>query len=126
MKKIFFINAFVLVFVLMGFTNTDKASNALNLVGTWTYSAPDADYQYQEGELIFKETDGDLSGHVAIDQSVIDLNDIVVKGNTVTANLYLEGEEISLKLGFKDKSFSGAVSFSGGELSISGKKKSRK
>lgn len=123
MNKLSFISAFILMCVLMSFAKINKTFNELNLIGTWEYSVPEADYQYQEGELVFKETEGKLSGHVTIDEFVTDLNDIVVKGNTVNANLYIENEEISLKLEFMDKSFSGTVSFSGGGLDISGKKK---
>lgn len=126
MKKNVYISTIIVSFVLMGFAKKEThLLNNLDLIGTWEYFVPDTAYEYQEGLIIFEYVDGKLSGYIMVGENKTDIEDIIVKDKNVTFNLFLEGEEISLKLEFKDNTFSGVVSYSEGELDISGKRKTK-
>ena len=43
------------------------ASAAVDPVGTWKYSAPDAPYEYSAGKIIISKEDGKLKGSIKID-----------------------------------------------------------
>lgn len=124
MKKNIFISVFVISLTLMSFADKKTSlSNKIDLIGAWDYSVPEAAYEYQEGSIIFEEIDGELSGYIMVEEYKTVIEDIQVDKNDITFYLYLENEDITFKLKFKDNTFSGIVSYSGGELSISGEKK---
>lgn len=120
MKKIILTSAMILSVVLLSSFAVD---NSKNVIGTWEYSVPDAPYEYQEGQLIIEEMDGKLTGYTMMDGYKTDIEDVVAKKNNVTFYLYVESEKVSFDLDFEKKSFAGTVSYSEGELGISGKKK---
>ena len=66
MKKLFLIKAIILSCVLMSFTKKENTFNKVDLVGTWSYTVPEAAYEYQEGTMIFKNADGKLTGYILI------------------------------------------------------------
>ena len=124
MKNLIFKGALVLIlFVTASFSTTDSDTTDLKMIGSWEYSAPDAPYEYQEGEIHFLMQDDKLVGYVSIEGYKIELEDIVVKGDKLTCEVYVEGESVTLELNFKKKTFTGTASYSEGTLDFSGKRK---
>ena len=112
----------LILFVTASFLTINKDTSDMKMVGSWEYSAPDAPYEYQEGEIHFLMQEDKLVGFVSIDGYKIELEDVIVKGDKVTCEVYVEGESVTLELKFKKKSFTGTASYSEGTLDFSGKK----
>ena len=124
MKKIIVSSVMILTVVLMSsFAVNEVIDDSKNALGTWEYSVPDAPYEYQQGELIIEKKDGKLTGHMMMDGYKTTIEDVVAKNNNLTFYLYVESEKVTFDLDFENKTFSGSVSYSEGELKISGKKK---
>ncbi len=123
MKNLFLKGSLVMIlFVTASFSTINKDISDLKMIGSWEYSAPDAPYEYQEGEMHFLMQDDKLVGFVSIDGYKIELENIVVKGDKVTCEVYVEGESVTLELTFKKKTFTGTASYSEGTLDFSGKR----
>ncbi len=123
MKNFILKGTMILSFILMtSFTVTESVSVADNLLGTWTYEAPDAPYEYSEGELVFSKKDGKMVGDVVIDGYKIEMENLVTKKDKVTFEVYVEGETVTIDLLVKKKSFTGTASYSEGDLEFNGKK----
>ncbi len=124
MKKIILTSAMILSVVIMSsFAVNESIDDSKIVIGTWEYSVPDAPYEYQEGELIIEKKDGKLTGYTMMGGYKTDIEDVVVKNNNLTFYLYVESEKVIFDLDFEKKSFAGTVSYSEGELDISGKRK---
>ncbi len=123
MKNLIFKGTLVFIlFVTAGFTGINHPATDLKMLGTWEYSAPDAPYEYQEGNIHFLMQDNKLVGFVEIGGYKMELEDVIVKGDKVNCEVYVEGEEVSLELLFKKKTFSGTASYSEGTIDFTGKK----
>jgi len=124
MKNLILKGSLVLTFlVMMSFTGTNVTVGDKLFIGTWEYEAPDAPYEYQEGEIVISKKDGKLVGYASIDGYKIDLEDVKASGDKLVCEAYIEGESIVFELVFKKKSFTGTASYSEGSLPITGKKK---
>ena len=127
MKNLVLKASLVLTFLVMvSFTGIDSTVGEKIFIGTWEYEAPDAPYEYQEGEIVFAKKDGKLVGYASIDGYKIDLEDVSTKGDKLTCEAYIEGESIVFEMEFKKKSFEGTASYSEGSLPITGIKKATK
>ncbi|RLD76490.1 MAG: hypothetical protein DRJ07_16280, partial [Bacteroidetes bacterium] len=59
MKNLILKGSLVLTFlVMMSFTGIDSTVSEKIFIGTWEYEAPDAPYEYQEGEIVFAKKEG--------------------------------------------------------------------
>ena len=124
MKKLLSACGLILLAVLFSnFTHPINLNNTTKVVGVWNYSVPDAPYEYQKGELTVESIGNALSGHVNVNDSEIELENINLDKNTLTFEIYIEDTQVSFKLDFEKKSFAGNVSYSEEILSITGSKK---
>lgn len=124
MKKLLSSCGLILLAVLFSnFTNPINLTNPTKVVGNWEYSVPDAPYEYQNGELIVENIGNALSGHINVNDSEIELENINLDKNTLTFEIYIEDTQVSFKLDFEKKTFAGNVSYSEEILSITGSKK---
>ena len=111
------------VLMLVSFTVIDNAKVDKSVLGTWEYEAPDAPYEYQNGELTFKMKDEKLTGVVSIDGYKMDLENLKADKNKVSGEVYIEGTSVVLDLEFQKKTFTGTATYSEGSLELSGTKK---
>lgn len=124
MKKLLSSCGLIFLAVLFSnFTNPNCLTDTTKVVGDWEYSVPNAPYEYQKGELVIENMGNVLSGHIKVNESEIDLLDILLDKNTLSFNVYIEDTQVSFKLDFEKKSFAGNVSYSEEILSIVGTKK---
>ncbi len=98
------------------------ASAPKDVVGTWSYEAPYAPYEYSAGKLIFTEKDGKLEGVIKIGEYDIDMRNVKLDGETLAFGTYVEGEYISVKVTIKKDTLSGTASYSEGSIEVTGKK----
>jgi len=98
------------------------AASPKDVVGTWSYEAPYAPYEYSSGKLVFTEKDGKLVGVIKIGEYEIDAKNVKLETENLTFGTYVEGEYVSLKLVLKKDTFSGTASYSEGTIDVTGKK----
>ncbi len=116
-------NTMMAVLMMLFTASTLMASNMeKKLVGTWKYQAPDAPYEYSEGQFVFTKKDGKLHGTAKVNYSQVDLEDLKVKGEKVTFTVYVEGEYVEIELELKGNKLTGAASYSEGTLDITAEK----
>lgn len=94
------------------------AQDAGKLIGSWTYSALDAPYGYQEGSIDFKLTDGKLSAELKIQGSVIRVEDIKQDKNRYLFDLYVDGSPVSMEIIQKKNLLEGTANAEGRIISV--------
>ena len=123
MNKLFIATALVLSFVLFSaFTTEDNSSKYKHIIGTWEYVSEDAPYEYSEGNIIFSIVEGKLKGIVDIEGYKMDLENVEGSKSAVTFSLYVEGEDVAIKMNISGKSSKGTATFSQGALPFTAKK----
>ncbi len=123
MKKLVLLSSLVLTFVLVSaFSNIESSKKHRKLIGTWSYEALDAPYQYQKGEIVFVNKDNKLSGYMMVNEYKIDVEEIVVIKKNVTFKVNVEGEMVTFNMNYKRKIMAGTATYSGGSIDITGTK----
>ena len=121
MKKLMFF-----VFVLFVATITVNASNSSNnkeVIGEWKYEVPNAPYGYNAGNLVFEEKEGNLTGHVKLEDGYkIDLKDITYEDEVLKFGLYVDYDYVTLKITIEGEEMKGIVNSPEGEIPITAKK----
>ena len=111
------------VFMLVSFTGIEDVKVDKHVLGTWEYEAPDAPYEYQNGDMVFEMKDDKLTGYVSIDGYKIELESLKADKSKVSGEIYVEGTSVMLELEFSKKTFTGTATYSEGSLDLSGTKK---
>lgn len=93
-----------------------------DLIGGWEYSVEGAPEGYESGLLMIVKTDGQYKVQVQTAAATMNGTDVVVKKNTITFNLMVEGESVSVKLTAKGSQLTGSSTSSSGVYSIMGTK----
>ena len=91
-------------------------------VGTWQYEAPQADYQYQKGEIIFSMEGEELKASVKVNQNEMQVQQLEVSDNQATFSITIEGQPINVSLEKEEGKLSGEATYSGGEVAITAEK----
>ena len=112
----------VLGLFLAIYAGVAMASTPKDVVGTWSYEAPYAPYEYSSGKLIFTEKDGKLEGVIKIGEYAIDMRNVKLEGETLSFGAYVEGEYVSIKATIKKTELVGTASYSEGSIEVKGKK----
>ena len=91
-------------------------------VGTWQYEAPQADYQYQKGEIIFSMEGEELKASIRVNQNEMPAQQLEVSEDQASFNINLEGQPIKVTLAKEAEKLSGEATYSGGEVPITAEK----
>ncbi|WP_303918157.1 hypothetical protein [Draconibacterium sediminis] len=121
MKKLMFF-----VFILFAATITVNANNSSNnkeVIGEWKYEVPSAPYGYNAGNLVFEEKEGNLTGHVKLEDGYkIDLKDVTYSEGVLKFGLYVDYNYVTLKVTVEGENMKGSVNSPDGEMPITAKK----
>ena len=118
---------FSIAVLLLALTFTATAGNGddvkKKVYGTWKVEAPDAPYDYQEGEIKIYREDGKDKIKIITTYDVIMGKNLKVKGNKVTFEFEVEYELCTAKLEYKDKKMTGLVETVEGNIPVTLTKK---
>lgn len=119
MRKIILLSAF---FVLtFGFNLI--AQNKASVVGNWKYEVPQAPYGYEKGNINFSEKENVLSGDLVFNSGYsVTLNNVTLKNDTLSANVYVEGERVSIVAKVLKNTLNGTVDTSMGKMNLKAEK----
>ena len=129
MKKVNFLkNKFsigiVMLLITVGLTAMKPVSTA-NLVGTWDYEVP-TDQGTLEGEMTITKNEAKFDISIeTTSYGTLELDEIKVSGNDLTANVELEGATIEFEFEFDGDSMEGTIGTPDGELEITAKRRKK-
>jgi hypothetical protein len=121
MKTVLSIATLLLAFTFATSAQTSDVKKKLN--GTWKIEAPDAPYDYQEGEIVFYKEDGKDKIKIVTTYDVIMAKNLKVKDNKVTFEFEVEYELCTAKMEYKDNKMTGIVETVEGNLPVTATKK---
>lgn len=95
-----------------------------DILGVWDYTAEDVPYEYSKGIIYITKEGKDFMVKVAISESSIDGENVVIDKNEVRFQVYVEGQTVDINLSAKGNDLTGQGSTMDGIFSLSGKKRS--
>lgn len=95
-----------------------------DILGVWDYTAQDVPYEYSKGIIYITKEGKDLKVRVAIGESSLDGENVVLDKDEVRFQVYVEGQTVDINLSAKGNDLSGQGSTTDGIFSLSGKKRS--
>jgi hypothetical protein len=119
MKNLVKISPFLLAVVMLlwsGCASTKKSKTSVpSYIGTWDYvlSMPEGD---QEGFIIFRQEDDQVIGTLGSDQGEIQLSDLVINEENLTANFDYQGYTVNMFGDFEGNQLKGNMAVEGFEL----------
>jgi hypothetical protein len=117
------IKILMLVMLAASFT-TVNAMMKVDPVGTWSYTANEAPYEYSSGDIVVSKEGKEYKVELKLGEYYkIKASSVDYKDNVLSFKVYVEGESVSVKTTLDADKHEGTASYSEGSLKISGKKK---
>lgn len=91
-------------------------------VGTWQYSAPQAEYPYEKGKIVFSMEGKELKAFVETNGHKASAWQLKVADNKASFTITIEGEPVKVLLQIKGSELTGSASYSGGKVSLQARK----
>ena len=127
MKNKFGLFALALVSILIVSLAFMPANDAkkVDATGTWTFSAPNAPYEYSKGEFVISKEKKKYSGYATFKGSdyKIQMVNLIVKRKKISFEFSLESETITIEAVIKGTTMAGTAFTSQGDLEITATKK---
>ena len=113
-----------LLFVLSlgAFTPAEKD---VDPVGTWSFTAPDAPYDYQSGDIVISKEKKEFKVKLVFNEYFkVDATNVKYEKNTISFRVYVDDETVYIKGTFDEKTgFLGKAMTSMGDMAIKATKK---
>ena len=87
-------------------------------VGSWQYTAPQADPPYQNGTIVFATEGEELQAFIEINENRIPAQQVEVLEDSASFSISIEGQPIKVSLTKKAESLSGDATYSGQKIPI--------
>ena len=125
MKKFFLIIA---IFVGTGLVSDSFSfvPKDVNPVGTWSFTAPTAPEGYGIGDIVIAKVEAGYSATMKFGEYAVKGSSVKYEKDVMTFTVYLEGEYISIKATFAEKTAKGTASYSEGVIDFTATKKETK
>jgi hypothetical protein len=98
----------------------------VNPVGTWSFTAPTAPQGYESGDIVIAKVEAGYSATLKFGDYTVKGSSVKYEKDVMTFTVYLEGEYISMKGTFEEKTMKGTASYSEGVIDFTAKKKETK
>lgn len=121
MKMLLSLTALLLVIVSASGMHASHLEKKLN--GTWQYEALQAPYEYQKGQIVFFEEDGEPQVKIVTNQGTIKAKNLKVENDEVTFDFYVEYEYCKATLKYKEDKLAGKVATGQGDIPVTMKRK---
>jgi hypothetical protein len=121
MKKVLLLFA-ILGMYFVSFAGTDSGGPD-KFIGKWNISVPDSPLpEYSSSILVFSKEGKTIKGSMGINEYMMDVEDLVIKGNKAEFVVYVQGEKINISLKRKGNTLNGTAVYSQGSLTVTGTK----
>lgn len=123
MKNLLWIGLSVLFVMSLGASTL--ADKDVNPIGTWTFSAPDAPYDYQTGDFVITKEKKVLKVKIVFNESYkMDATKVKFEKNELSFQVLVDDENVYIKGKFNDKEeFVGKAMTSMGDMPLKAKRK---
>ena len=92
--------------------------------GTWEYNAPDVMDGYTTGTMTITKTDEGYRVFIGFDEyNMLEAENVKLEKNSLSFNLYVEAELVTLSGEFSEEKLTGKVSYSAGIFDITATRK---
>jgi len=122
-KNLLWIGLSILFVISFGsFSNAPKDVDPL---GTWTFSVPDAPYDYQSGEIMITKEKKVYKVKIIFNEYYkMDASNVKYEKNSLSFRVYVDNETVYIKGTFNEKTgFKGKAMTSMGDMPMTAKKK---
>ena len=111
-----------LIFSLAAFTPAETGTDP---VGTWTFTAPDAPYDYQKGDLVISKDKQEYKVKVVFNEYYkMDATNVKFEKEELSFRVYVDTETVYIKCTFNEKGeMTGKAMTSMGDLPLKAKRK---
>lgn len=99
------------------------AQKKVDPVGTWSFNAPDAAYEYSSGDIVIGKDGKEYTAKIIYGDYEIKGQDVVLEKDQLTFTVYIEGEPISIKGTVTKETITGKASYTDGILSFTAERK---
>ncbi|MGB5499288.1 MAG: hypothetical protein WBM77_10200 [Maribacter sp.] len=99
-----------------------EVNTADDLIGAWSYTVENVDFQYSTGVLLITKEEGKYNVQVQLSAGIIPGEDIEVNDNKISFAVYIEGQKVSVSLMADGDKIEGESSSSDGVYKIEGTK----
>ena len=107
----------------IGVNKTTALFGEENFLGNWKYSAENVPYEYAKGILFISKKEGVLTVVVALRGRESKAQDVRVEDNTLTFDLNLEGQIVSVSINAEGDKISGKASSQDGVFQLTGERR---
>jgi hypothetical protein len=107
----------------IGVKNSPTLFGEEKFLGNWKYSAENVPYEYAKGILFISKKEGVLAVVVALRGGERKAQDVKVEDNTLTFNLNLEGQIVSLSITAEGDKIRGKASSEDGIFQLTGERR---
>jgi hypothetical protein len=123
MRRSSFFTLVLLIMVAGFFTHCATSKVKIpNYIGTWDYEI-DTPQGAQSGWMVFTQEEGELKGSINSDMGSIDLEDLVIEDNKLSATFFAFEMDMNLTGEFVEDVFNGMFLVQGYELPFTAHKK---
>lgn len=113
----------LVLFIVSTSANLLAQKNA-DPVGTWSFNAPDAAYEYSSGDIVIGKEGKEYTAKIVYGESYeIKGQDVVLEKDQLSFTVNIEGEPISIKGTVAKETITGKASYSEGIISFTAERK---
>jgi len=100
------------------------AQKKVDPVGTWSFNAPDAGYEYSKGDIVVAKEGKEYTAKLVYGESYeIKGQDVLLEKDQLTFKISIEGEVINIKGTVTKETIIGKASFSEGSIDFEAERK---
>mgnify|MGYP001826092217 CR=1 FL=1 len=115
---------FLMIAILIASVSSVNAQKKVDPVGTWSYEASQAPYEYSSGDIVIAKDGKDLSVQLVLGEYYkLNASNVKYDKNELSFDIFIEGETISVKSTVEKESMDGTASYTDGTIPITAKKK---
>lgn len=115
---------FATLAIIVSFLAISPAAQAQqqDWVGSWQYTAAQADPPYQNGTIVFANEGDELQAFIEINENRIPAQQVEASEDSASFSISIEGQPINVSLTKEDETLSGEATYSGQKIPITGER----
>ena len=119
-----FTKSLMLILLIVSASANLFAQKQADPVGTWSFHAPDAAYEYSSGDIVIGKEGKEYTAKLVYGESYeIKGQDVVLEKDQLTFKIYIEGESINIKGTVTKETINGTATYSEGTISFKSERK---
>ena len=114
----------MIVMLVAAVSTTVNAQKKVDPVGTWTYEAADAPYEYTKGDIVVAKDGDNYTAEIQLGEYYkVKASSVTYEKNELSFKVYIEGETVSIKATVEKDSMEGTASYTDGTIPLTAKNK---